>query len=313
MCKKNMKDHFTLNLSRSYRTTLLALIGFLLLGALTYLGSGMAYAEAEAGAPSMSKYRTYSGQYDYVIIGNTESYDEAERNCEDVGNTSDRLNLPSRSNVVAAYLYWSGTGDLDNRVQLNGQDVNAERDFDINFWINGGTNYYYGAFADVTRHVNGSGDYEVSNLAWDNKGSYCRDYSAYGGWAMVVVYENSSFPASNIYLYDGFRGYWPDGTVAHDLGGLTVPSSCNPDVDITHVSWEGDNYKGEHFYINDVYFGEKAIDLYASRPLATSLVMPSNGISTMSMLFGSEIVMHLRRNQNQNHQRVVISVSTVSR
>ena len=206
----------------------------------------------------ISLYKTFNGKYDYKVIGNTESTSEL---CPgEVNNTSANLNLPAGATVAEAYLYWSGSGSTDNAVTLNGQTVNATRTFGQNlvdwYW----NMHFYGAFAKVTSLVNGNGSYSVNNLSWNKGGQYCQGYSAYGGWVLVVVYEKSSLPNCQLNIYDGFKGHWPAGTMTHNLGQVNIPGTCNPNVELTHVTWEGDNYKGEDLYIDNNYIGNNTLN-----------------------------------------------------
>ncbi|MGB0384737.1 MAG: SdrD B-like domain-containing protein [Ardenticatenaceae bacterium] len=213
---------------------------------------------AQAASPeetSISHYQSFAGQYDYVVIGSTESPVEVPSSyCPENNDSSANLYLPDESNVVAAYLYWSGSGDLDSSVTLNGSEVWAEREFSEHLQDFYWNQTFYGAFADVTNLVNSDGTYTVSDLSWIEGGQYCQGGSAYGGWSLVVVYEDEGAPVNHINIYDGFIGYWPAGTVTNYLDDVTV-DACDPNFELTHVSWEGDNYKGEHFYINGSYKG----------------------------------------------------------
>ncbi len=199
----------------------------------------------------------FTGNYDYKIIGATENYNEF--NCTDIGDQTKYLSLPSGSKVTRAYLYWSGSGSLDSRVYLNGTSVYSEENFSFYAW-NGYDMRFYGARADVTHLVNGNKDYKVSGLSWSKPYSLCNGYGAYGGWTLVVVYENSSAPENEVTIHDGFRGYWPEGTVTNYLKNITVPTQCAKDVELTAVTWEGDNYKGEYFHINNYYIGGNTLN-----------------------------------------------------
>ena len=119
----------------------------------------------------------------------------------------------------------------------------------------------YQGFVDVTDFVknNGTGTYTVGNAALSignggNAGNY-------GGWCIVVVYENESLPFNSIRYYDGFQQVWNLGvsaiTSTVTLTGLNVPSSVLSlnDAKMGMVSWEGDaNFKQDFLKINDNAF-----------------------------------------------------------
>jgi len=209
-------------------------------------------------AGDFSLLATYSGAVDYTAVGASESYDEAAYNCYDTGDQTRSLTVPAGAIVKGAYLYWSGSGYLDNSVMLNGQAVTAQRSYNDDV-VSGSTVYtFYGAVADVTSRVTGSGSYTVSDLSWDNQSAkYCNFYSAYGGWSLVVVYEKAGLSQSNVQLFEGFVNtpYPTAGTINISLNGLT-DNSCQRSAQVTHLFWEGDNYKGEYYWLNNQYMGD---------------------------------------------------------
>ena len=104
----------------------------------------------------------FNGQYDFTAIGNT--LNTGPNACDISTQSSANLTLTANQDLVAARLYWSGSGgDLlfpaDNNVTLNGTDVSAERTFTENSV--GLT--FFGAYADVTDIVaaNGNGTYTL--------------------------------------------------------------------------------------------------------------------------------------------------------
>src|SRR5690606_28563722 len=88
-------------------------------------------------AQPIELYNTFFGQYDYTAIGNTMNPVENQLNainpidypCQILTSSSANLNLAPGQNIVAAYLYWAGSGTGDLNVTLNGTPVVAERDF----------------------------------------------------------------------------------------------------------------------------------------------------------------------------------------
>ncbi|PHN07243.1 hypothetical protein CRP01_06335, partial [Flavilitoribacter nigricans DSM 23189 = NBRC 102662] len=214
----------------------------------------------------------FTGHYGYSAIGNTENAGEAS-NCGVASNTTSRyLNIPAGSTISAAYLYWSGSTYynngiyVDQSVTLNGTTVNANKTWTETI-VNGGQYQdYYGAYANVTNLVSGSGNYSVSSLYWYNQGMVCASYSAYGGWAMVVVYENGGEPERSITVYDTFNGVWGNGSNFDQYDDFCSPNiaDCSENYELTAITWEGDNYKGEYTYINGTYMGDNRLAGYNS-------------------------------------------------
>ena len=143
-------------------------------------------------AQDVTLFEQFNGRYDFTAIGNT--LNVGPNSCNILTKSSANLTLKANQDLVAARLYWAGSGGTpfdnnpgDYQVTLNGTNVNAERTFlndDIGI-------PYFGASADVTAIVlaNGNGNYTLSNLdLTGNIGSYCGNGTDFGGWSIVVVY-----------------------------------------------------------------------------------------------------------------------------
>ena len=214
----------------------------------------------------------FTGNYDYTIIGNTESTGEASGQCGENNGTSRYLSIPGGATVAAAYLYWSGSSNygggsvyIDTDVSLNGITVNASNTYTQTINASGTYLDFYGASADVTSLVNGSGTITINNLTWD-RSIACSFGSVYGGWALLVVYEDASLPNNTINIYETFTGLWNNGNSfdqSHTLSGFTIPD-CQADIELTSVIWDGDAYKGEYTYVHGTYFGDNLLSGYNS-------------------------------------------------
>jgi gliding motility-associated-like protein len=191
-------------------------------------------------------YEQFNGRYDFTFVGNT--LNPAENNLEPVGvcaiNTSSSatLNLQPTETVIAAYLYWAGSGTGDFNVKLNDTDIVAERIFPLTATtLDGVPRPYFSAFADITALVQTTGNatYTLSELdltAVIIEEMYCGNKTNFGGWGIVVVYENSALPLNQLNVYDGMQ-YVPNAI------SITLPSLNVIDNDgakIGFIAWEGD-------------------------------------------------------------------------
>jgi hypothetical protein len=84
----------------------------------------------------ISIFQQFNGRYDYVAIGNT--LNPAENNlvqsfCEILPSSQATLNVGSSSTVIAAYLYWAGSGVGDTEVSFNGTPIVAEETYNTIF------------------------------------------------------------------------------------------------------------------------------------------------------------------------------------
>ncbi|MFZ4058118.1 MAG: hypothetical protein ACOYKE_08250, partial [Ferruginibacter sp.] len=170
-------------------------------------------------------------------------------------SSSANLTLPAGTNTIKlARLYWGG--------RVTNNDFNSysgNKNIKVRFGTSGayselgalqldsqklGSYFHYQMYTDVTALVqaNGTGTYTVGNAPLST-GSTAAGY--YGGWSILVVYENASLPYSSVRVYDGFREVYNGGnslTSTVTLTGLDVPSGAlsNTDAKMGVVTWEGD-------------------------------------------------------------------------
>lgn len=187
----------------------------------------------------------FNGRYDFTFVGNTlnPSENNPTPTCTIFTSSSANLNLGPDDEVIAAYLYWAGSGTGDFDIELNGVPITSERDFPLNAVNTDGlTRAYFSAFADVTAQVQatGNGTYTVSELdltAVVATNLYCSIKTNFGGWAIVVIYENNNLPLNQLNLYDGLQ-YVPTAI------NITLPSLNvvdNVGAKIGFLAWEGDS------------------------------------------------------------------------
>ncbi|RDI05822.1 gliding motility-associated C-terminal domain-containing protein [Flavobacterium sp. AG291] len=191
-------------------------------------------------------YEQFNGRYDFTFVGNT--LNTAENNLTAVGecsiNTSSSaiLNLQPDDIITAAYLYWAGSGTGDFDIKLNGTDFTAERIFPLTaITLDEIPRPYFGAFADVTTLVQttGNGTYTLSELDLTQvviDDLYCGNKTNFGGWAIIVVYENAALPLNQLNVYDGMQ-YVPN-SISITLPSLNVIDNNN--AKIGFLAWEGD-------------------------------------------------------------------------
>lgn len=190
-------------------------------------------------------------------------------------STSD-FTLPAGTNTIKlARLYWGGrvkdaefdlSQPANSKIKIRKGTFLPYTEFtatkvDRNNFIQNNEPYTrYQAFADITAFMqtNGTGIYSVGNAALsvgaiDNGGNY-------GGWCIVVVYENATLNYNSIRLYDGFQQVFDNGnplSTSVTLTGLNVPASPlnMSDAKMGVVTWEGDaNLTGDFLKINGNVF-----------------------------------------------------------
>jgi uncharacterized repeat protein (TIGR01451 family) len=191
---------------------------------------------------------------------------------ETINSSSADFTLPAGSNTIKlARLYWGGrvknsefdlTQTANIKIKIRKGTSDPYTDFiatqiDRNNFIQNDEPYSrYQAFTDITTFIqaNGTGTFTIANAPLsvgdiDNGGNY-------GGWCIVIVYENPSLNYNSIRLYDGFEMVFDNGnplTTTVTLTGLDVPSGtlATGDAKMGVVTWEGDaNLVGDFLKIN---------------------------------------------------------------
>ncbi|NRD19630.1 gliding motility-associated C-terminal domain-containing protein [Winogradskyella eckloniae] len=196
-------------------------------------------ATSQAVAQDISLFQQFNGRYDYTAIGNTLNSEEngLEATCAILTSSTASLNLNSNQNIVAAYLYWAGSGLGDLNIKLNGITINAERSFADALDAD---RVFFAAYADVTSIIlsEGNGDYTVSDF--DLSGvipSYCPTGTNFGGWAITIIYEDTDLPLNQLNVYDGLQSV--PTFLSITLDNLNVLDNDN--AKIGFVAWEGDS------------------------------------------------------------------------
>ena len=193
-------------------------------------------------------------------------------------SSSADLVMPSGTNTVRfARLYWGGridggTGGSGNinlrtvkiRKGTSGAYTNITAPVSqVDKSLITGSDSAYQSYIDLTAFVNsnGAGTYTVADITVA-VGS-ASGGGNYGGWAMVVVYENQTVSYSSVRVYDGFIQVFSGGSPTSQsilLTGLNAPGSpvLPSDAYMSTVSWEGDanlaasgsNPNGDYIKVN---------------------------------------------------------------
>lgn len=223
----------------------------------------------------------FNGRYDFTFVGNTlNSHPNGPVTdpvtgiptfppCSLLSSSSATLNLGPSDVIHKAFLYWSASGTGDLTVKLNGQDItsNPEHTYSLVFQstenINGVPTLvsrdFFSAFADVTAQVQATGngtytfsDLDISEFVNENTGAninlYCRNGTNFGGWVIVVIYENPALPLNQLNLYDGLQNVPNEVNIT--LNSLNVIDNIG--AKIGFVAWEGDANlaQGERLQVN---------------------------------------------------------------
>ena len=200
-------------------------------------------------AQEVALFQQFNGQFDYLSFGNTLNIGEngSTTDCTILSESSANFQLQPGQQVVAAYLYWAGSGNGDFEVSLNGNPVVSEREFSFSFINNNNIYDYFAAFADVTSLVSviGNNIYTLSDFdLLDAIQPFCQinggNATNFGGWAITLIYEDPALPLNQVTVFDGLEVvYTGNNNITIELNNLNVLD--NTGAKIGFLSWEGDS------------------------------------------------------------------------
>lgn len=187
----------------------------------------------------VSLYQQFGGHIDFTMIGNTMNTEENGFFSECTINTSSsaNLNLAPENSIIAAYLYWAGSGTGDFEINLNSTNIVAERTF--NDELESVNLPFFSAFANVTNQITemGNSEYTISELDLNNIiPEYCPNGTNFAGWAIVIVFQNDNLPLNQINIYDGLEHVPTELTI--QLNNLDVIDTIGSKIGF--IAWEGD-------------------------------------------------------------------------
>lgn len=194
-------------------------------------------------AQEIELFEQFNGRYDYLSFGNTLNVEENTGGsglCDILTESSANFQLDTDQTIIAAFLYWAGSGDGDFDVTLQGVPVVAERTFieTLNNQL-----FYFSAFADVTSILqsNGNGLYTLSDLDLTNDiAPFCQNTTNFGGWAVTVIFEDEDLSLNQVNIFDGLEGVSAVNTeIVINLENLNVLD--NTGAKIGFLAWEGDS------------------------------------------------------------------------
>lgn len=134
---------------------------------------------------------------------------------------------------------------------ISAQDINFTQNIYYPTTTNG---YMYSAYAEVTDYVkeHGLGEYTVADIALREGDGGIIGF--FGGWGMIVVYENSKMKWRDVTIFDG-HAYVAEGeTVSYELpvSGFRTAQNGHIDMKLGLIAGEGDRtYSGDYFQIRN--------------------------------------------------------------
>ena len=176
---------------------------------------------------------------------------DADADATTFNSSSASLNLPSGSVIRFAGLYWGATSASTqrNRVLLRTPGAFGYTSIVASAVDTAaGQASNYGAFADVTSLVAsaGNGEYFLANMQ-----AITNAAGIWGGWSLVVVYENNTLPLRNLTVFDGYGLVNGSPGVVINVSGFLTPLSGPVVTRLGAVGYDGDrSLTGDTFSVN---------------------------------------------------------------
>lgn len=204
--------------------------------------AGLCGAPASADTPIVL-FKSFAGNVNMTGTQKTlRTRSNGDNACATASSVTMNLSgLPDGATVLAAYLYWAGSGATpDYTVTFDGKAFTAPvtRQYES---ATVGYDYFSGA-ADVTERVKarGNGSYTATDLAIATSSLFCSVQGVLGGFQLLVIYSHGSETFRVLNVYEGFQ-YIRNSSVELTLANFQIP---NPVGSLTgrvgHITWEGD-------------------------------------------------------------------------
>ena len=233
---------------------------------------------ASAQTP-ITRFARFTGTINFVATGGSLRTQPSTVDACAVGNSSAQAlaGIPAGASIVAAYLYWGGSGSVDANVTLNGQAVAAQRTFTATY-NNGGTLLpYFGGFADITSRITGNGSLTFSGLTVTTGAPHCGSSGVVAGWSVVAIYGSPNERLRAVNVFDGLQ-FFRGNSLTLNPDGFRIPPT-NFDGRFTVVTWEGDpgNSTPLNGFSEVLRFNGTAVDDGIVVPGSDPVIQPYDG------------------------------------
>lgn len=234
----------------------------------------------------ISQFKQLNGHYDYTAIGNTlNQLENSNGFCNILSESSANLTLNSGQTVVSALLYWSGSSAGDFDIKLNGNEITAERTFSHMY----SGLPYFAAYADVTSIVEaeGNGTYTFSDMdIYSTISNYCGIGTNYGGWSIIVVYEDPLLLLNQVAIFDGLESVSSNNN-SLDITLTNIYAISDQLSKIGFLAWEGDSSiaVNESLFINNTMIDNPPLNPSNNAFNGTNSYTNSNQLYNMDLDF----------------------------
>lgn len=186
--------------------------------------------------------KSFEGNINFVgTQASLQSKNGGAKACDLKSSAQAGITLPANATVVAAILYWAGTGEVDPEVSLNSTMVTAPAERRYASTIDGLR--YFAAAADVTAMVRGSGSFSFGGLSVSTADVYCakqqKENAMIAGFALAVVYAEANERYRAVNFYEGMQAV-KNTSITVPMRDYTPPARNAGIGRFGYLVWEGD-------------------------------------------------------------------------
>lgn len=163
-------------------------------------------------------------------------------------------NISVTKNYDKSVVYLKHANDLNGYDQITASDINFTQNI---YYPTNSAGNMFSAYAEVTDYVKqyGLGEYTVADIALID-GDDTSGTGFFGGWGMIVVYENSKMKWRDVTIFDGHAYVQGSTTVSYELpvsGFRTAQGDVPIEMKLGLIAGEGDrDISGDYFEIIDL-------------------------------------------------------------
>lgn len=208
-------------------------------------GSGEDFVEATLNNPYVVNTGTNT-----IIVNNLRASTDNDGTTQADGTF--RVNVSSGGKILdKSVVYLKHANDLNGYDQITAADINFTQNI---YYPTNSEGNMFSAYAEVTDYVKqyGLGEYTVADIAL-NDGDDTSGTGFFGGWGMIVVYENSKMKWRDVTIFDGHAYVQGSTTVSYELpvsGFRTAQGDVPIEMKLGLIAGEGDrDIAGDYFQI----------------------------------------------------------------
>ena len=249
-------------------------------------GSGEDFVEATLNNPYVVNTGTNT-----IIVNNLRASTDNDGTTQADGTF--RVNVSSGGKILdKSVVYLKHANDLNGYDQITAADINFIQNI---YYPTNSEGNMFSAYAEVTDYVKqyGLGEYTVADIAL-NDGDDTSGTGFFGGWGMIVVYENSKMKWRDVTIFDGHAYVQGSTTVSYELpvsGFRTAQGDVPIEMKLGLIAGEGDrSISGDYFQI----LPHDKLNL--TNPAAADWVSLSHSGNSTTNFFNSSIPASAPRN-----------------